>query len=46
MIPDISLIPVYWNSNFRSLLGYLEEALRGIQDLFLTVLQENRSGRF
>jgi len=30
-IPDISLIPVYWNSNFRSLLGYLEEALRGIQ---------------
>lgn len=30
-IPDATLIPVYWNANFRSLLGYMEEALRGIQ---------------
>lgn len=29
-IPDASLIPIYWNANFRSLLGYLEEALRGL----------------
>lgn len=29
-IPDASLIPLYWEANFRSLIGYLEESLRGI----------------